>query len=260
MGSDPCSDLAVVHFSGPLPAGTVRLPLGDSDHLHPGDTVTALGYPVTASANVYLPHLIPTTGTIQDPRVRYNDEPDIAAVIAIQHGATIQHGNSGGPLTDDKGNVIGINTLLGPEGTQSQYYALPIKEAHAETDKLMKGESVNNLGWSLTAHSVHPYNSEGIYGEKGNEIEQYLKKQGITGGMIVTSVQAGGPVDQKVQQVDLITAISNRSVNSMAQTCDIIESTLPGRDTISVDGIHLDQSQSNYGRTFHVAFKMPGSH
>jgi S1-C subfamily serine protease len=258
MGVDPCSDLAVVHFGGELPEGTIRLPLGDSNALRPGDQVTALGYPVSANASFRHPRLVPTTGTVQAPHVRYDNVADLNAVTAIEHGATIQHGNSGGPLTDNKGNVVGINTRLGPEDTQGQYYAIPIADAHELSEKLMTGESVNDLGWQLYAHRLHSYTE--FYGKAGDAIEQYLKKAHQAGGMIVGAVRAGGPVDRKLQTGDLVTSMSNTSVASMTQVCDIIESTLPGRDVISIDGIHLDPAQKNFGDAFHVQFVMPGKH
>ncbi len=55
----------------------------------------------------------------------------------LQHTAPINHGNSGGPLFDLQGNVIGVNTLL-DENAQSVYFAIPATNAQQEVDALIK--------------------------------------------------------------------------------------------------------------------------
>ena len=264
LGVDPCSDVAVVHVFGGFPKGTVRLPLGDSDALKPGNRVVSLGYPQTGSEDFVGADLIPTEGTVQDPKVTVDDLsldlPDY--VNAIQHGATIQHGNSGGPLLDDKGNVVGINSLGGPEATQSQYYAIPINAAHEESEILMRQNSEHDLGWKVVSREANPLRIYSGYEKNGDEIEQALSKQmGVPPGtgLFVESVVAGGAVDQKAMPTDVVVQMSNTEVNNVQDMCDILESTLPGH-TLTLDGVHMiEQSGSVSFKPYHIQFQMPGA-
>jgi serine protease Do len=243
VGSDPCTDLAVVHVSGDLPKGSVRLPLGDSDTLAPGDEVTAVGYPVNWQAQA-----VPATGIVQDLNVRVIVDPSLPEYVgAIQHGATLQPGNSGGPLLDDKGNVVGVNSLSGPADTQGHYYAIPIDAAHHETDKLMTGENVNSFGWTLAPHMANRPRAD---------VERALRQAGYEGGMFVESIESGSPVYGRVQVGDLVAKLNSRPVNTQQDVCEVIEDASPGR-VMTADGIHV-VSKPSYGK-FHIQWRLPGS-
>ncbi len=243
VGSDPCTDLAVVRVSADFPKGSVRLPLGDSDTLAPGDEVTAIGYPVNGQAQA-----VPATGIVQDLDVRVTVAPSLPEYgDAIQHGATLQPGSSGGPLLDNRGNVVGINSLSGPPDTKGHYYSIPIDAAHHETDKLMTGENVNSFGWTLAPH---------VANRPRADVERALREAGYGGGMFVASTESGAPVDGRVQVGDLVSKLNNTPVNSQEDVCEVVESAVPGR-VITADGIHVF-SKPSYGR-FHVQWRLPGS-
>ena len=248
LGSDPCTDLAVIHVSGDLPEGSVRLPLGNSDGLAPGDEVTAVGYAGNGQAE-FAADAVPTTGLVQDLRVRANIDPSLPEYVdAIQHGATLQPGSSGGPLVDNKGNVVGINSMSGPADTHGHYYAIPINAAHHETDELMTGKDANSLGWTLSPHVAnHPR----------ADVERALRQAGYRGGMFVESTEPGGPVDGRVQVGDLVSELNNTPVNTQQDVCDVVESTSPGR-VMTAEGIHAF-SKPPFGQ-FHVEWRMPGTH
>jgi 2-alkenal reductase len=118
IGGDAISDLAVVRVEGELP-GVV--PLGDSDQLRPGQTVLAIGSPLSAFTNTVTQGVVSAIGRDFPGSGTYTN--------LIQHDAAINPGNSGGPLIDLKGEVIGVNTLGIPETAsgpvQGIFFAIP---------------------------------------------------------------------------------------------------------------------------------------
>jgi len=103
VGTDLYADLAVLKTDGPLPVAAV---LGDSDQLRPGETVIAIGSPLGELMNTVTVGVISATGRILDTGKGYLMEN------LIQTDAAINQGNSGGPLVNLAGEVIGINTLV----------------------------------------------------------------------------------------------------------------------------------------------------
>jgi serine protease Do len=102
-GSDPFSDLAVLKADGPMPAVAQ---LGNSDTLKPGESVLAIGSPLGDFKNTVTVGVISATGRRLDSGRGYFMED------MIQTDAAINEGNSGGPLVNLAGQVIGLNTLV----------------------------------------------------------------------------------------------------------------------------------------------------
>ncbi len=130
-GQAPCEDLAVIELS-PQPRGLKAATLGRSAGLKAGDKVTALGFPGAFEEDITERKLQSTEGTISSkpgPATLGGSLPNLPAVI--QHQAPISPGNSGGPLFDDTGEVVGINTLAATSesGAQNQNGAIAIDRA-----------------------------------------------------------------------------------------------------------------------------------
>jgi S1-C subfamily serine protease len=102
-GSDPFSDLAVLKAEGQMPAVAQ---LGNSDALKPGESVLAIGSPLGDFKNTVTVGVISATGRRLDSGRGYFMED------MIQTDAAINEGNSGGPLVNLAGQVIGLNTLV----------------------------------------------------------------------------------------------------------------------------------------------------
>ena len=107
------------------------LPLGDSDTVETTTPVFGLGFPdavaSTQARNTYTKEDV----TLTDGLVQKTAE--IGGTPFIQHGATVTEGNSGGPLLDENGAVIGINTLRSAE-KEDYYYAVTINQVKATLD------------------------------------------------------------------------------------------------------------------------------
>ncbi|GAB4580452.1 MAG: trypsin-like peptidase domain-containing protein [Anaerolineales bacterium] len=103
INADPFADLAVLKAEGEIPA---YAPLGNSDNLKPGETVIAIGSPLGDFKNTVTVGVISATGRSIQTETGYVMED------LLQTDAAINQGNSGGPLVNLAGEVIGINTLI----------------------------------------------------------------------------------------------------------------------------------------------------
>jgi S1-C subfamily serine protease len=120
--ADAGLDLAVVKAEGAV--GLPTLSLGDSDAMRQGDEVVALGYPLS---NVLGVDLSATRGIIS--RVRVNLAGAFTTDV-IQMDASLNPGNSGGPLLDAAGRVVGVNSA-GLRNAQGVFFAVPINAARS---------------------------------------------------------------------------------------------------------------------------------
>ena len=142
------ADLALLHLKTTI-SSRQAIAFGDTDVLESMDKVYALGYPAIAekmddrSADSVLSgieDLTVTDGIISRKNVI------MEGVTYIQHTADINHGNSGGPLIDETGSLIGVNTLGWGDDTSSVYFAIDI----SEVTRFLKQ---NNISWSDAAYS-----------------------------------------------------------------------------------------------------------
>jgi len=120
---DPQDDLALIKITPKkkLPF----LALGDSDHVQVGQKVLAIGQPFGLKGTL-------TVGVISSNGVDIRGENNEPLEGMLQTDAAINSGNSGGPLLDSGGNVIGINTAIyGPQGNIGIGFAMPINRAKA---------------------------------------------------------------------------------------------------------------------------------
>ncbi|WP_298667918.1 Do family serine endopeptidase [uncultured Sphingomonas sp.] len=133
VGRDAASDLALLKINAPKPLPYVKW--GDSAHARVGDWVIAIGNPFGLGGTV-------TAGIIS--AVHRVTGAGGANDRFIQTDASINQGNSGGPMFDMNGNVIGINSQIFSQsgGNIGIGFAIPAEEARPIIDTLMKGGSV----------------------------------------------------------------------------------------------------------------------
>jgi S1-C subfamily serine protease len=228
VGADPSTDVAVVKVDAPSSKLT-PLQLGDSSAVQVGDEVVAIGSPLGLNETV-------TSGIVSALHRTITSPNNFAINDAIQTDAAINHGNSGGPLLDLEGQVIGINSQIESDsgGNDGIGFAVP-------------SNTVKSVASQLIATGVveHAYLGVGVA-----TIDPTLASQlGVPAGVEVTEIQPGTPAadsglvaadSAKVvdgQQVpvggDIITAIDGQKISSSEELQNVIGAKKPG-DSITI--------------------------
>lgn len=225
LGVDDTSDVALLQVDADKAGDLTVLPLGDSDQLQVGEQVVAIGNPLGYDFSL-------TTGVIS-ALDRELESPNGSIIPnGIQTDAAINSGNSGGPLIDATGRVIGINEQIASQsgGNQGLGFAVPINTAvrvmeQLKSDGEVKYAWLGIAGQSLTADVA---SALGIEGE-GVLVAQVFDDSpaadaGIKGGTTQTEVQ-GQPY---VTGGDVITAIDGDKVLSMEELAGMVAEHEPG--------------------------------
>lgn len=184
VGADPESDLAVLKISANnLPVAL----LGDSDKLQVGELAVAIGNPFGLQQTV-------TSGIISALGRSINKGNGQVIENLIQTDASINPGNSGGALANSRGQVIGINTAIIPQG-QGLGFAIPINTAKVIMDQLIKMGKVSRpylgvMGTTMNDELAFQYS---LATDKGALILKVVpnspaKKAGIKAGDIVVKM------------------------------------------------------------------------
>jgi S1-C subfamily serine protease len=144
VGTDPHTDLALVHVGAPhtLP----HLELGDSSRLRVGQVAIAIGNPLGLGHTVTTGVVSAVGRSLRAPSGRMIDH-------VIQTDASLNPGNSGGPLLDTGARVIGVNTAI-VAGAQSLCFAVPSDTAQEVLAELLRHGSVRRAWLGVAAHTV----------------------------------------------------------------------------------------------------------
>ncbi len=186
VGKDAASDLAVLKISAAKPFPFVKF--GDSRQARVGDWVIAIGNPFGLGGTV-------TQGIVS--AVYRNTGSGSAYDRYLQTDASINRGNSGGPMFDMQGNVIGINNaIFSPTGGSVGIgFAIPAEIAAPIVDKLRAGQAIDRgyLGVRIQTLSEDLAASLGLPKNRGEFIQtvepgQAAAKAGIQGGDVVVKV------------------------------------------------------------------------
>ena len=217
-GHAPCEDLAVIELS-PLPKGLKAAKLGTSASLSAGTNVTALGFPGAFEEDITERQLQSTKGAITSepgPATLGAGLPTLPAVI--QHQAPINAGNSGGPLFNARGQVIGVNTVTTGSESQNQNGAIAVDRAKSIMGGLEQGEDQGYVGWNLT-----PIES-------------------LNNDLYVIGVEANSPAEKgRMLFGDRVDELDDTAVENIPDVCDILGSKSSG-DSVKVRGVELDGS------------------
>jgi S1-C subfamily serine protease len=152
VGGDRYNDIAVLKTDGNVPAVAA---LGDSDLLQPGESVIAIGSPLGDFKNTVTVGVVSATGRSIDTGEGYQIEG------LVQTDAAINQGNSGGPLVNLAGEVIGVNTLIvrgggGGPAAQGLGFAIPVDTAQAVAAQIIEKGYFSHPFLGITYQPITP--------------------------------------------------------------------------------------------------------
>jgi S1-C subfamily serine protease len=201
LGADPLTDVAVVRVvADRLPVA----PLGDSAKVRPGQWAIAIGNPLGLDNTV-------TAGIISAVQ-RTNAVGEGQRVPYIQTDAAVNPGNSGGPLINDRGQVIGINTAIRQAPGAGLSFAIPINTASQIAAQILE-----------RGYASHPYigvRLQALTPQLAREINAATDECRVpeVNGVVVVDVLKDSPADRGgLRPCDLIESIDGRTVKNPSE-------------------------------------------
>ena len=228
VGSDPSTDLAVIKVDAPADV-LIPLTLGDSDSLSVGESVVALGSPFGLEGTL-------TSGIVSALNREMTSPNNFTISNSIQTDAAINHGNSGGPLLNAAGEVVGVNTQIKSDsgGSDGIGFAVPSSTVSSIVPQIISSGSVE-----------HAYLGVGV----ASLSESVASELGVPAGAMVTEVREGTPAAEAGLRAasgsamvdgqsyptggDVITAVDGTAITDGASLQSAIDAKRPG-DSVSI--------------------------
>jgi S1-C subfamily serine protease len=204
IGKDSYTDLALVKIKG-----VDNLPVahfGDSKKLRPGDWAIAIGSPLGYNNTVTLGIISALNRSLPDGNTH---------VDLIQTDAAINQGNSGGPLLNIHGEVVGINSLVRSDA-QNIGFAIPVDVVHMVANELLASGSIKRAYLGIFMSDLTPESARQL-GMKD------------TRGVLVTRLQSGSPCEKAgVGQYDVIIKVDGHDVANAHEVRALLHDRRPG--------------------------------
>jgi len=211
VGRDPSVDLAVLKVDG---SDLAFIELGDSDAVQVGDEVIAIGNALALEGGLSV-----TRGIISGTNRTLETDAGTTLVGMLQTDAAINFGNSGGPLIDADGLVIGVNTAI-DASAQNVGFAIPISRAEPVIEDLRAGRKPAFLG--VSTQNVTP--------ALARELDLAVEE-----GAYVAQVTADTPADAAgIREGDVIVRIGDENIDESADVLTAVRTHRPG-DTVEVE-------------------------
>jgi S1-C subfamily serine protease len=228
VGSDASTDLAVLEVDAPASV-LVPLTFGDSSAVQVGDAVVAIGSPFGLEGTV-------TSGIVSALHRQMTSPNDFTIDDSIQTDAAINHGNSGGPLLDAHGRVIGVTSQIESDsgGNDGVGFAIPSNTARSVVSQLLESGRVEHAYLGVSLATIPPSVAGQLDLPAGAEITQVRSGtpaaeadlQGATGEKTVAgeTYPTGG---------DVVTTVDGKRISTADDLRRAIEAKSPG-DAISL--------------------------
>jgi len=215
VGTDASTDLAVLKVNAPA-SELFPLSLGDSSKLAVGDAVVAIGSPFGLEGTV-------TSGIVSALHREMTSPNHFAIDNSIQTDAAINHGNSGGPLLNGQGKVVGVNSQIESNsgGNEGVGFAIPSNTVSSIAAQLISGGKAEHAFLGVV-----------------------LRDSSAQTGAAISQVRAGTPAAAaSLRAGDIVTAAAGTPINSASELRAVINAHRPG-DTISVTYTRGGQSHT----------------
>jgi putative serine protease PepD len=215
VGSDSSTDLAVVKISAPSSL-LHPLSLGNSDTAQVGDPVVAIGSPFGLAETV-------TSGIVSALHRTIDSPNNFTIGDSIQTDAPINHGNSGGPLLNAQGQVIGVTAQIQSDsgGSDGVGFAIPVNTIKQIAGQIVSGKSV--------AHAYFGVRVEDSTTPPGADLAQILPG--------TPAAKAG------LKDGDVVVKLDGKSITGQSDLSAVIDSKKPG-DKMSVTFVRNSQART----------------
>lgn len=228
ISTDIFADLAVLKADGTMPAVAT---IGNSDNLKSGETVIAIGSPLGEFRNTVTVGVISATGRMLDSGNGYYMED------LLQTDAAINQGNSGGPLVNPNGEVIGINTLVVRGGNGSNTvaeglgFAIPSNTARFIAERIIAQGYFARPYLGVNYQSITP-----SIARRYNLPAQW--------GAYITDIDSSGPAaNAGLQRGDIIISIGEKTINEANSYINSLFAYQPG-DQVTIKALRNGQGVS----------------
>ena len=216
IGADKYADLAVIKVEGNMPAVAQ---LGNSDSMQIGETVIAIGSALGNFKNTVTVGVISAVGRTLDTGDGFSLEN------MLQTDAAINHGNSGGPLVNLSGQVIGVNTAIvrgsgmGSDVAEGLGFSIPARTVNDITSQLIAKGYVERPALGINWQLINP------------EIAR-VNGLPMDWGVYVQAVDAGSTADQAgLQRGDIVTAIGDNEISDTDSFINVLNRHTVGETT-----------------------------
>ncbi len=247
VGSDSLSDIAIIKIN-PEGLNLIPMEIGNSDMLVVGDEVIAIGCPAG----------IEYMGTVTDGIISaINRDVELSGdstsvkktMTLLQTNATINKGNSGGPLLNAKGQVIGINTLKLGSDYEGIGFSIPINGALPIIRQLIEHGKVVERTESFVS-------SEGVIGIQASPItESEAEYYDIPVGVLVVQIDKDSSAAKAgLRRGDITTAYEGTAVKSVEELNRLKASDKAG-DEVTIT-VYRDSDENGGNKTFDITFKL----
>ncbi|MDC8759220.1 DegQ family serine endoprotease [Janthinobacterium fluminis] len=211
LGSDPKTDIAVLKIEAKnLPV----VPLGESKDLKVGEWVLAIGSPYGFDSTV-------TAGVVS---AKGRSLPDDSNVPFIQTDVAVNPGNSGGPLFNVRGEVVGVNSQIYSQtgGFQGLSFAIPIDLAHRIKDQIVATGKASHAKLGVTVQEVNQGFADSF-------------KLATPEGALVANVEPGSPAARAgLRPGDVVRKLNGQNIVASADLPALVGNALPG-DNVTME-------------------------